>query len=197
MKISVGKKVLTVENFRTLLIEIEATVNSRPLTYVHAKEPFVIRPAVNLQLPSIAIESAPDDPSFLPSTAAGGEKLVERYLKNVQVIDKFWQIWCKDYLNLLRERNVNEHKKVRGAVQRQPTVGEIVLVYEPDQPRGNWKAAKIIDVIQSPDGEIRSCEIQYMDGFSTRRAINHLYALEEGAASLTIPNEEEENVDSC
>uniref|UniRef100_A0A914Y0E3 Integrase catalytic domain-containing protein n=1 Tax=Panagrolaimus superbus TaxID=310955 RepID=A0A914Y0E3_9BILA len=201
MKMSIGKKVLTVYNFRTLLIEIEATINSRPLTYVHAKEPFVIRPAdfiypsINLQLPSIANENAASDRSYIPNTAGGGVKLVELYEKNLQCLDKFWQIWSKDYLNMLRERNGNEHKSMRGSVQRKPIAGEIVLVYESDQPRNNWKTAKINDVIESSDAQIRSCEIQYMDGFITRRALNHLYPLEEGAVNVDLQAEDEE-VDS-
>uniref|UniRef100_A0AC34FHU9 Integrase catalytic domain-containing protein n=1 Tax=Panagrolaimus sp. ES5 TaxID=591445 RepID=A0AC34FHU9_9BILA len=203
MKLSIGKKVLTVHNFRTFLIEAEATVNSRPLTYVHSKEPFVIRPAdfiypaVNLQLPSIANDDIANDPTYIPTAATGGEKLVELYQKNLHCLNKFWQIWSKDYLNLLRERNVMAHKNTRGAIKRKPIVGEIVLVFEPDQPRNHWKIAKIQDVIESSDGEVRTCEIQYMDGFITRRAPNHLYPIEEGATTLDIQcDEEEENVDS-
>uniref|UniRef100_A0A914PKS1 DUF5641 domain-containing protein n=1 Tax=Panagrolaimus davidi TaxID=227884 RepID=A0A914PKS1_9BILA len=128
------------------------------------------------------------DPSYIPSNAAGGEHLVEKYFKSLQLIDSFWKRWTQDYLNLLRERNNEQHKNARGAAQRAPVIGEYVLVSEADQPRGCWKIAKIIDCIKSSDGEIRSAEIEYLNGFKTRRAVNHLYPLEEGAANLDISN---------
>jgi hypothetical protein len=198
LKVTMGKKVLNFNQFKTLLIEIEATVNSRPLTYVHATEPFVIRPCdfifpnANIHLPTIANEDVEKDPTYMPTSAGGGERLVEKYQRNLQLLDKFWRIWSNDYLNLLRERNQLEHKNARGSVQRTPMVGEIVLVYEPDQQRNNWKAAKINNVIRSPDGKCRSCEIQYMDGFVTRRALNHLFPLEEGAEVISLSDTEEE-----
>uniref|UniRef100_A0A914PBT3 DUF5641 domain-containing protein n=1 Tax=Panagrolaimus davidi TaxID=227884 RepID=A0A914PBT3_9BILA len=122
----------------------------------------------------------------MPSNAAGGERLFEKYCKSVKLIDSFWKRWTHDYLNLLRERNNNEHNNVRGAAQRTPLIGEYVLVSEIDQPRGCWKIAKIIDCIESADKEIRSAEIEYLNGFKTRRSVNHLYPLEEGAVNIDI-----------
>uniref|UniRef100_A0AC34GU52 Integrase catalytic domain-containing protein n=1 Tax=Panagrolaimus sp. ES5 TaxID=591445 RepID=A0AC34GU52_9BILA len=195
LKICVGKKSINLNEFSALLCEIESTLNTRPLTYVHGKESFVIRPAdfiypsIALNMPTTADDNQSTDPSYMPSNVAGGEVLAEKYFKSLQHVDRFWKLWANDYLNMLRERNGGEHKNARGAQQRNPVVGEYVLVSEADTPRGSWKIAKIVDVIQSADKEIRSCEIQYVDGFITRRAINHLYPLEEGAVYLDISTE--------
>uniref|UniRef100_A0A914XW44 Integrase catalytic domain-containing protein n=1 Tax=Panagrolaimus superbus TaxID=310955 RepID=A0A914XW44_9BILA len=193
LKLSIGRRFVDFNEFWTLLCEVEATLNSRPLTYVHADESFVIRPIdfispeLQTQLPTSSSDNQSSDPSYFPSTACGGEKLVERYFKTVEYLDKFWKLWSTDYLNLLRERNNTQHKNHRGAIQRRPMVNENVLVYEPDQPRGLWKLATIKNVIQSSDGEIRSAEIQFADGFVTRRAINHLYPTEE-SSTLNEPS---------
>uniref|UniRef100_A0A914YLR7 Integrase catalytic domain-containing protein n=1 Tax=Panagrolaimus superbus TaxID=310955 RepID=A0A914YLR7_9BILA len=191
LKQSIGRKFVNFNEFWTFLTEIESTLNSRPLTYVNAEDAFVIRPidfvSPNLQinLPTNLSDDQSNDPAYFPSSACGGERLVERYYKTVEYLDKFWNLWSQNYLNFLRERNINQHKNRRGAIERQPIVNEEVLVYEPDQPRGLWKVAKIMKVVTSTDGEVRSAEIQYNDGFVTRRAVNHLYFLEEPTPSVS------------
>uniref|UniRef100_A0A914PDM6 Integrase catalytic domain-containing protein n=1 Tax=Panagrolaimus davidi TaxID=227884 RepID=A0A914PDM6_9BILA len=194
LKYCIGKRAIKVNEFSALLCEIEANLNSRPLTYVHANDPFVIRPAdfiypsIDLLMPTNITDDESNDTSYIPSNAAGGERLYEKYLKSLQIIDRFWNRWSHDYLNLLREKNNDEHNNARGATQRTPIPGEYVLVSEADQPRGSWKIAKIVDCLTSPDEQIRSAEIEYVDGFRTRRAINHLYPLEEAAANIDICN---------
>uniref|UniRef100_A0AC35FD49 Integrase catalytic domain-containing protein n=1 Tax=Panagrolaimus sp. PS1159 TaxID=55785 RepID=A0AC35FD49_9BILA len=192
IKQTLGHRVLDFNEFWTFLIEVESTVNSRPLTYVHATESFVIRPIdfitpkIEIRLPPTPSDNRLNDSTYLPSNTAGGECLAERYFKTVQYLDRFWELWSKDYLNLLRERNNNIHKNARGALKRCPTLNEKVIVYEPDIPRGNWKTATVIKLIKSSDGEIRSVELQFDEGFVTRRAINHLYPLEESTESVDL-----------
>uniref|UniRef100_A0A914PQB3 DUF5641 domain-containing protein n=1 Tax=Panagrolaimus davidi TaxID=227884 RepID=A0A914PQB3_9BILA len=151
LKFCIGKRAIKVNEFSALLCEIEANLNSRPLTYVHANDPFVIRPAdfiypsIDISMPTNITDDESNDPSYIPSNAAGGERLYEKYLKSLQIIDRFWNRWSHDYLNLLREKNNDEHKNARGATKRTPIPGEYVLVSEADQPRGSWKIAKIVD----------------------------------------------------
>uniref|UniRef100_A0A914YCB1 Integrase catalytic domain-containing protein n=1 Tax=Panagrolaimus superbus TaxID=310955 RepID=A0A914YCB1_9BILA len=84
MKQSIGKKFLSLNEYSTFLCEIEATLNSRPITYVHANDPIVIRPtdfispSIELTLPTSDADSFSTDPSYLPSNAAGGEPLEYR-----------------------------------------------------------------------------------------------------------------------
>uniref|UniRef100_A0A914Z2Y1 Integrase catalytic domain-containing protein n=1 Tax=Panagrolaimus superbus TaxID=310955 RepID=A0A914Z2Y1_9BILA len=185
IKQTLGHQVLNFNEFWTFLNEVESTINSRPITYVHSKESFVIRPIdfitpkIEIRLPATATNDYLNDPTYLPTNSGGGECLAEQYYKTIQYLDKFWELWSKDYLNLLRERNNDIHKNARGAIQRHPIVNEKVIVFEPDIPRGNWKTAEIKKLIKSSDNQIRSVELKYDDGFVTRRALNHLYPLEE------------------
>uniref|UniRef100_A0A914YQM0 Integrase catalytic domain-containing protein n=1 Tax=Panagrolaimus superbus TaxID=310955 RepID=A0A914YQM0_9BILA len=190
LKQTIGRRFINFVEFWTFLCEVEATINSRPLTYVHSKEAFVIRPIdfispqIKLTLPTVTVDNEKDDETFLPSDSCGGERLVEHYRKTSIYLEKFWNLWSKEYLNFLRERNDMEHKNRRGAIKRHPIVNESVLVFEPDQPRGLWKTAKVKELIYSNDNEIRSVKIEYSDGFVTRRAINHLYPFEESFENL-------------
>uniref|UniRef100_A0AC34FH16 DUF5641 domain-containing protein n=1 Tax=Panagrolaimus sp. ES5 TaxID=591445 RepID=A0AC34FH16_9BILA len=70
------------------------------------------------------------------------------------------------------------------------------LVYEPDTARGLWKIAKIKELIFSNDNEIRSVKIEYADGFITRRAINHLYPIEEDIVDLESVTDHHRNNES-
>uniref|UniRef100_A0AC35GUS5 Integrase catalytic domain-containing protein n=1 Tax=Panagrolaimus sp. PS1159 TaxID=55785 RepID=A0AC35GUS5_9BILA len=202
LKQTIGIQFLNFVDFWTFLCEVESTINSRPLTYVHANEPFVIRPAdfvspgININLPTVTVDNEFEDPTYLPTATCGGERLVERYKKTLQHLNKFWNLWNKDYLNFLRERNENGHKSRRGSIKRQPQINEMVLVFEPDIPRGLWKVAKIIELIFSNDNEIRSVKIEYKDGFQTRRAVNHLYPIEEDSIDLESETELDQNKQS-
>ena len=55
IKQTLGQRVLDFNEFWTFLNEVESTVNSRPLTYIHAKESFVIRP-IDFIIPKIEIQ---------------------------------------------------------------------------------------------------------------------------------------------
>uniref|UniRef100_A0A914PCQ8 Integrase catalytic domain-containing protein n=1 Tax=Panagrolaimus davidi TaxID=227884 RepID=A0A914PCQ8_9BILA len=189
LKQSIGQRFIDFVEFWTFLCEVEATINSRPLTYVHSKEPFVIRPidfispGIHVELPTVTADNENEDPSYFPTTLGGGEKLLEHYKRTSIYLDKFWNLWIKDYLNFVRERKDKEHRNRRGAIKRHPEVGEMVLVFEPDTARGLWKVAKVKELLVSSDNEIRSVKIEYKDGFTTKRAINHLYPIEEDVLS--------------
>uniref|UniRef100_A0AC35EQK9 Integrase catalytic domain-containing protein n=1 Tax=Panagrolaimus sp. PS1159 TaxID=55785 RepID=A0AC35EQK9_9BILA len=197
LKQTIGRRFINFVEFWTFLCEVEATINSRPLTYIHAKEPFVIRPidfispGIQMELPTVSVDNENNDSTFLPAGTGGGERLFEHYKKTSVFLDKFWNLWNKDYLNYLRERNGCEHKNNRSSIKRQPKLNETVLVYENDTPRGLWKKAKIKELIYSKDNEIRSVKIEYEDGFCTRRAVNHLYPIEEGNVDFESASDQE------
>ena len=68
--------------------------------------------------------------------------------------------------------------------------GDICIVWQ-DDPRKNWKKARILSVIKSKDGNIRSCKVK-MDTGVTIRSVNQLYHLE-----ITTDSLFEANKDNC
>ena len=94
-------------------------------------------------------------------------------------LNKFWKSWLTEYLPSLRERFNTEMKPAKGEVDRTPNVGEIVIVKEEDFPRGKWKIAKIIKVIDSEsDGLQRGVKLRYPSGRITNRPFRLIYPLE-------------------
>ena len=84
--------------------------------------------------------------------------------------------WCKlqeQYLETLRFTQ----DKVANRFTTVPQVGDLCIVYDPDEPRIRWKLAIIESKVISKDGLCRSCVVK-MENTTTSRPVNHLYKLE-------------------
>nr|CAD2196713.1 unnamed protein product [Meloidogyne enterolobii] len=160
MKRSIGKSLLTDTELSTLFCELEAIVNSRPLTYQSDREPGrVIRP-VDFLIPYDNAEiifpqqSSEKDEDYVPPNLENKE--INKELKFIQLhLNKFWNIWHNSYLTSLRER-VNKSSNETLV----PQIGEIVIVEQSEAPRSVWKLGKIIELIKGRDNIIRTAKIQ-------------------------------------
>ncbi|VDO72968.1 unnamed protein product [Heligmosomoides polygyrus] len=105
---TVGKSLLSLEALQTTIAEIEAVINSRPLTpfrqsyvFAHILKPIdFISPEVNIQLPPVS--QLPDQYQDV------SHRLVDWYKETIKVLDSFWDIWHRDYLAALRERATSD-----------------------------------------------------------------------------------------
>ncbi|XP_069185910.1 uncharacterized protein [Procambarus clarkii] len=90
---------------QTLVTEIEARVNNRPLTYLSddfsQREPLSPSPLIHGGLLSPLISLADEEPAD-PSCVRGSD-LVESYKHLSRVIAKLSEIWTREYLTALRE----------------------------------------------------------------------------------------------
>ena len=174
---AIGKTSLTYDELLTLVTEVEAVLNSRPLTYVSSEdtdEP--LTPShllVGYRVPSLPNPSIPEDTVYSPET------LTRRKQHLVETLTKFWRRWKKEYLLELREFHRNQ---VKGGMRYRLEKGEVVTVYDEGHPRGLWRLGKIEDVIQSTDGGVRGVVVKVTSrGGSVkylRRPVQHIYPLE-------------------
>ena len=58
-----------------------------------------------------------------------------------------------------------------------PNIGNVVIIKE-DLPRGMWKMGRIVKLIQSNDGQLRSAKVKLANGNIIGRPLNLLYPLE-------------------
>ena len=162
-----GRKHFTLEQLITLIAEIEAVLNSRPLTYVYGdlKSGFVLMPshflASNRKLGISPFGNGNDhsDPEF-QVVKNSATKLIEHWKKGQKHLDIFWKSWRDEYLLSLRERNLLVHRQPRSNSEKEPTEGSIVIIKDDNLPRSNWRIGKILRLIVSRDSKIRSAEIQ-------------------------------------
>jgi hypothetical protein len=109
LKKAVGRSLLTFEAFVTYLAEVEAIINSRPLTFLHEdiNSNIVLRPVDFLQTKGYfgteVLEENHKDPTYNLPNVSTAESLVKFWKTNQKSIDQFWKLWISEYLPSLRE----------------------------------------------------------------------------------------------
>ena len=177
LKKAIGKNCLTHDELLTLVTEVEAVLNSRPLTYVSSEdagEP--LTPShllVGYRIMTLPDPSVPDDSDYSPGT------LTRRMNHLAKTLGRFWKRWKKEYLLELREFHRTRSKEgIAYTLER----GEVVTVYDEGHPRGLWRLGRIEDLIPSSDREVRGVYVRVMSkkGHTKilRRPIQHVYPLE-------------------
>ena len=166
------------DQFIVLLSEVEAVINTRPLTYVYEEfeSGFSLTPAHFLSSNLRCFPLMDDEIDYCPSDDSM-TTLLNIWKKGQKQLNSFWDMWRGEYLASLREASPY-HKTVRNQIQVEPRVGEVVLMKEDKIPRGMWKLGKIERLNKGKDGNIRSATIYLSNGRSVQRAINQLYPME-------------------
>lgn len=173
LKKAVGRRILTLTELETLAVEIECSLNNRPLTYCRndnedlnpltPSELFCGRIISTLPL----LEDVDDeiaDPTY-------GEDLPGRFKLLSSVINQFYKRWHTEYVVSLQERNPKP-----GTTKCQINVGDVVMIHD-DSPRLYWKMGIVTSLHYGIDGIVRSVDLKTNYG-TTNRAITKLFPLE-------------------
>ena len=116
-----GKALLSYQELATVLIRIEAVINSRRLTTVSddIRDLTPITPA-HLVLGRFLFSS----PDLVDEVSANKSTTRQRYLYQQKLINHFWQRWRGEYLQQLsvRQKWVNEQPALK--------IGDVVLISE-------------------------------------------------------------------
>ena len=141
------------EVLHTVLVEIEHSVNSRPLTHV-SLDP--------------RDEEALTPNHFLIGSSSGAinlgisdeaDKCPKKQWKIAQKFaDAFWKRWLREYLPTLIPRQ----KWASGGDSAE--VGDVVLIVDLQAPRNCWKRGTITRVFPGTDGEVRVAEVRTSTG---------------------------------
>ena len=187
LKKMLGRTKLKFNEFRTIVTEIEAILNNRPLTYVSSdlEDPQALTPSHLLygdRLTSLPYDPSVEEELLDPSFGEKPSQLLDILSRRQRILKAFWTRWQKDYLTSLRERHVVSNKQVKPKIK----VGDVVLVHN-EGPRIEWKLAVIDKLIVSPDGEIRAADIRTSKG-KTNRPVSKLYPLEVTETIETSPS---------
>jgi len=152
------ERTLTDESLYTFLVEVEWIMNTRPLT------PVSDSPNDFLALTPISLLCGSLDSSLPPDVFFQADEY-RRSWRAVQLLaDLFWRRWMKEYLPLLQRRQ----KWLQP--QRNPKVGDLVLVCDEHSKRGAWPKAIVEEVEETfPDGDgtvrrvrVRTASTEYL-----------------------------------
>ncbi|CAJ0605947.1 unnamed protein product [Cylicocyclus nassatus] len=164
--------------------KIEAILNTRPLFPVNSVNPSAnaaIRP-IDLISPQFRIARLTHSlPQKVKNSSSDNYQALNTRYRILQTdLDRSWDVWQKEYLSVLAEREA-VRAKTRSSMKL-PRVGEVVLVKE-DAPRSSWPLGLILELHTSNDGNIRSARIRTGKRRVVDRAVNHLLPLEVVAES--------------
>lgn len=160
----IGDTTLTFEEMSTLLAQIEACLNSRPLTPLSTdpQDLSALTPGHFLVgEPLTAIPEPPVPENFPP---------VKRYLLVTKMRNDFWVRWRAEYLHQLQVLTKWDREK-------EPLqVGQIVLIKDELLPATKWAMARVTKTFPDEEGAVRTVELRTAAG-SLLRPIHKLIKL--------------------
>lgn len=154
-----ASKQLTHEVLSTLMAEVTAIVNNRPLIPVSndPEAPEILTPSTLLTQKSSALTATPGQ--FTSRDLHNAQWRQVQYLANV-----FWARWRKEFLPLLQPR--------RKWQSEQPNLqeGDLVLLRSKDVARNMWPLARVTKAQESADGKVRKIEL-----VTAKDGVRHTY----------------------
>ena len=178
-----GRAHVSLVTLQTLVTEVEAVLNDRPLTYItpDIEDADPLTPSHLpcgrriTSLPHVSIE----DEEVKDPTYGTARDVQYRARKQALVIQHFRRRWKEEYLTSLREFH-----RATGRNDQTIKVGDIVLVHD-ETPRMTWKMAVIEQLIRGNDGLVRAANIRTATG-RTNRPITRLVPLEVSSSDTEL-----------
>ena len=149
MLLQLGPGILTHEVLTTLMAEVTAIINSRPLTPVSTdpEHPSILTPATLLT-------QKVGTPSVSPCEFDDKDLFRCQWQRVQRLADMFWKRWRQEYLNCLQTRTkwTSEKPNLRE--------GDVVLMKDSQAKRNGWPFGMITKIFPSDDGKVRKIEVK-------------------------------------
>ena len=163
---SIGNGNLRWHELEEVILDVEITLNNRPLGYV---EDYVQMPVFTHSAMLYG------QPNQLPEEEAKAIEDVNlrkraKYLKWCK--DVLWSRWTTEYLKALRERHNLNRKTGEKAVKP----GDVILNKGEEGNRGRWRFGIVEQSIQGRDGVVRGAQLRAGKSY-LEQPVQHLYAL--------------------
>ena len=167
LRVVLGRAVVYEEALQTAIVEVEAVINSRPLTHV-SSEPGDLEALT----PNHILLGRPA--RLLPAQLGDLTRVDARshWRQARALAAQFWQRWLREYIPTLTQRQ----KWISDT--RNLCVGDLVLLVGDNTPRGLWPLARVTEMFPGRDGRVRSVEVATATG-RLRRPASKVCLLEE------------------
>ncbi|XP_058456734.1 uncharacterized protein LOC131434106 [Malaya genurostris] len=156
---------LSFEQFSTVLTQIEAILNSRPLTPT-SDDPSDVRAITPAHFLIGREFQAIPEPSY--QQIHPGRLSKWQFVQDLK--QKFWNLWMTHYLHELQQRQ----KDFKITTFK---IGALVLVVDDNVPPLQWMLARITELIPGRDGHTRVVGLRLPNGKTTTRAIKKICLL--------------------
>lgn len=157
LRVTIGAQTVTEEVLRTVLVEVEGILNSKPLGYTSSDvaDPDPITPYCFLigcrdaSLPQVVYQES--------------EILSRRRWRHSQLLaEHFWRHFFKYYSPGLQARQKWKTEK------RSLESGNVVMIVDPQLPRALWPVGRITQVFPGADGRVRTANVDVKGKTYTR-----------------------------
>ncbi|XP_055591098.1 uncharacterized protein LOC129743154 [Uranotaenia lowii] len=156
LKRVIGLRQLSFEDFTTLLVQISAALNSRPLT------PLTDDPAdIDALTPSHFLIGSRMTDLPDPDIRNVPTNRLTHYQQRQQLFQHYWHRWSKEYLTELQaSTKIGRPHDIQ--------VGDVVVLREDNIPPLNWPLARVIAVHPGDDNVIRVVTVRTATGIYKR-----------------------------
>ncbi|XP_049277052.1 uncharacterized protein LOC125760709 [Anopheles funestus] len=166
LKRVLGTGQLTYEDLTTLLTEIEACLNSRPITAI-TEDPYDMEALTPGHfLVGNSLQTVPAiDISEIPTNRLNHWRIVQRHMQHI------WQRWHREYLQTLQKRakwNNNPCTIVPG---------RLVVLQEDNVAVCKWPLGRITEIHPGKDGVTRVVTVKCSNGKEIRRPVHRIAPL--------------------
>ncbi|XP_059364848.1 uncharacterized protein LOC132103769 [Carassius carassius] len=152
LRVVIGSQSVPEDVLQTVLIEVEGILNSKPLGYV-SSDVADLDPIT----PNMLLMGRRD--ASLPQVVYTPEPLSKRRWRHSQtIIDHFWSYFTRHYLPGLQTRQKWQR------VTQDLAENMVVMIIDPQLPRAQWPIGRVVKLIPSADGHVRSAQVQVNDG---------------------------------
>ena len=142
---------------RTVLVEVEGILNSKPLGYT-ASDIADIDPVT----PNVLLMGR-QDPALPQVVYPAKDLLGRRRWKHSQVLaDHFWTRFTEFYLPSLQSRQ-KWQREVSGLSKN-----DVVMIIDPNLTRAQWPIGRVTQTFPGPDGRVRSANVKVRNRVYTR-----------------------------
>ena len=149
LKKVVGSQRLTYEEFNTVLTQVEACLNSRPLVAITSQS----LDGLDILTPSHFLLQRPAR-AYPEETSSAEPSLHRRWNMTKAMVTHFWRRWSAEYIQQLQR--MKKWRKPSSNLK----IGDVVLLKEDNTFTQHWPMARVTDVHPGADGLVRAVTIK-------------------------------------
>ncbi|KAI4894290.1 hypothetical protein NFI96_004725 [Prochilodus magdalenae] len=148
---------LTHEVLSTLMAEVSAIINARPLTTISMDAN-----APSLLTPTMILTQKICSPTPPPGCFIGADLHRQQWRRVQHLANTFWERWRREYLSTLQSRSKWQ--------KSQPNVkeGDVVLLRDIQVERNQWPMALVTKTFPGSDNKVRKLELKVTRGGTSK-----------------------------
>ena len=190
LKKCIGKARLTYEELETVLVEIEAVINSRPLTYLYEDSQEEALTPSHLVVGRRLLNGKPEISNVVEQSS---EKLTNRFTYLQAIIDHYWKRFSKEYLLELHQHHLEVCKRNYDMFCKL-VLGDVVLIKDDKTKRNEWKKGKVVKLLEGNDGNVRGAMLKVCN----RGVVSYLLRPIQKIIPLEVQREvKDDDVNTC